>query len=487
MRPSTERHYAKRSAFSKDASSKSCADFVNQLLSGAKFNKSAWNTHLQKSYGINKRHANGVISDAKGRVGSAKECRTNPIKQVEGKVKSAKKWLKTAEKKLNDARKFYGKKPRGCRDWRDSKTGCRYPLSCSLQHRNTNWQNLRFQIHNKKRYIAHLERKIKTLKTTPIHIKVPYNQCFVVGSRSETCGNQVCQWDGTYIKFRVPVCLENRFGKSVSTRLGHFDRNVNRLPEHGSKTWHLYRKNGKWNTAVQFTPAPVKRVSRHSDWGCIGIDLNPGSIGWAYVDDQGNLKHHGKIPLKTGLPKGKQQAQIVDAVMQLVVLAERFECPIVCEYLDFSKKKETLRENGKKYARMLSQWAYSKFLELLEAILSNRGIYLMKENPAYTSQIGLVKYLRMYGISSDVAAGIAIARRGMRLSERLPRSVTALIGVNPAKHVWSAWIQLNKATQTRAVITHRHDYYSAANCGLEVMGKSEGLTQALTKLKSTSN
>ena len=37
-------------------------DTVNYLLSGNKFNKSAWNTYLQQTYGINKRHANGVTS-----------------------------------------------------------------------------------------------------------------------------------------------------------------------------------------------------------------------------------------------------------------------------------------------------------------------------------------------------------------------------------------------------------------------------------------
>jgi hypothetical protein len=46
-------------------------------------------------------------------------------------------------------------------------------------------------------------------------------------------------------------------------------------------------------------------------YGCIGIDMNPGSIGWAYVDTEGNLKAKGQIPLQMGLPNGKQQAQIV--------------------------------------------------------------------------------------------------------------------------------------------------------------------------------
>jgi hypothetical protein len=46
---------------------------ANHLLSGNEFNKSKWNTHLQATYGISKRHANGVISHAQGAVDSSKE------------------------------------------------------------------------------------------------------------------------------------------------------------------------------------------------------------------------------------------------------------------------------------------------------------------------------------------------------------------------------------------------------------------------------
>src|ERR671932_164778 len=53
---------------------------VDHLLTNIEsFNESAWNTYLQQSYGISKRHANGVISHAKGLVESARECRALTI------------------------------------------------------------------------------------------------------------------------------------------------------------------------------------------------------------------------------------------------------------------------------------------------------------------------------------------------------------------------------------------------------------------------
>jgi IS605 OrfB family transposase len=431
---------------------------VNHLLSDAEFKKSDWNTHLQQTYGINKRHANGVISSAKGRVDGAKEHRILHLKTIQGKIKSISTWLKKAERKLELARKFYAKKK-----WRSSKKGCNFPIACSLQYKSTNWQNLRFQIHNKKRKLTLLNDKIEHLRLKPVKVFIPHGNIFVVGSKDESFGNQVCQWDRDKITFRVPKCLESRFGKNVYSEIGDFNRNINRLPECGAKTWHFYRKNGKWVAAVQFTPSLVKQVSKQRMYGCLGIDMNPGSIGWVYVDPEGNLKAKGQIPLQMGLPNGKQQAQIVDTCLQLAIVAAKFECPVVCEELDFSTKKQSLGEKGRKYARMLSGWAYSEFCKQLSSILSNRGIELIAVNPAYSSIIGLVKYLRMYGLASDESAALVIARRAMKLSEKMPRSLTAYSEVNSEKHVWSEWNQLNKKIKHSAIIPRRCDYYSVSN------------------------
>ena len=155
---------------------------VNHLLSGVEFNKSQWNTHLQQTYGINKRHASGVISSAKGRIDGAKEHRTLHLKTIEGKIKSISASLKKAERKLVLARKFYTKKK-----WQHSKTGGNFPLSCSLKYKSTNWQKLRFQIHNKKRKLAWLTNKLEHLKVQAINVLVPDADIFMVGSKDEFC------------------------------------------------------------------------------------------------------------------------------------------------------------------------------------------------------------------------------------------------------------------------------------------------------------
>lgn len=431
---------------------------VNHLLVVDQFNKSSWNTHLQKIYGINKRQANGIIAYSEGRVKAAIEHRKLHLKNLKRKLKSVKSWLSTANKKLKSCSKFYAKK-----SWIKSETRCLLPLSCSVKYKKTNKSNLEFQVHNKNRKAHRLELLLTHLPNKPLRVKVPKSDIFVVGTKTETFGNQVCQWDGEHLKFRIPYYLESKYGKHVITHLGNFNRNINRIPEDGAKTWHFYIKDGKWKVALQFTPKEISRYSNHLSYGCIGIDLNPGSIDWAYVDWDGNLKQHGKFVLQQGLPRGKQQAQLNNVCLKLVQLATFFNCPIVCEELDFSNKKAELKEVSKKLARMLSGWAYSKFYELLNSICTNRGIQVSSIHPAYTSLIGLTKYLKMYGVSSGVAAAIAIARRGMRLSENLPCSITAYLSVNGGKHVWSNWNKLNKKLKTCTEIRDRHSYYGISN------------------------
>lgn len=473
---------------------RAACETVNHLLVTDKFNKSGWNTHLQKTYGINKRHANGVISSAQGRVKSAKEQRKLHLQVLKRKIKSTKTWIKTTEKKLKSCRKFYAKT-----NWIKSKTSCLLPLSCSLKFKSTNKENLEFQIHHKRRKLFLLENKVKFLETADIKantvighggrgvqaregtsrdspletppsltVKVPLNDCFIVGSKTETWGNQVCQWDGENLKFRVPYCLESKFGNSVTTRLGNFKRNINRIPQDGSKTWHFYMKGGRWKAALQFTPKPIQRYSMDLSYGCIGIDLNPGSIDWAYVDWDGNLKHHGKFVLQQGLPQGKMKAQLVRVSLLLAELAIKYKCPVVCEELDFTRKKSQLKEVSHKLARMLSGWAYSEFFKQLSSILANRGIQLKTVNPAYTSLIGLVKYVRQYGISNGVAAAISIARRGMYLKEKIPSSIKAKLSVKDGMHSWSYWNKLNQKIKTCTAIRNRHSYYSISNWGFLV-------------------
>ncbi len=126
------------------------------------------------------------------------------------------------------------------------------------------------------------------------------------------------------------------------------------------------------------------------------------------------------------------------------------------EKLDFSSKKNRLRESSKRYARMLSSFAYSKFADLVESKSRLRAIQVISVNPAYSSLIGMIKYMSLYGLNSGTAAALVLARRSLRLSERLPRVLYALLSpVDDNKHVWSYWGRISKLVTG----CHRHSFF----------------------------
>ena len=114
-------------------------------------------------------------------------------------------------------------------------------------------------------------------------------------------------------------------------------------------------------------------------------------------------------------------------VCALVVrIAENYGVPISIEKLDFAKKKASLGDSSSRYARMLSNFAYSTFAQMLLARCLKRGIELIKVEPAYSSVQGLTKFMAMYGMNSGSAAALVLARRALRKSERLPRALHVL-------------------------------------------------------------
>ncbi len=81
---------------------KAVGESVYLMLSGEDFNKSQWNTHLQKNYGISKGHTNGVISSAKGAVYGTKECRILHRKTLDNNAKYC------VEKNLSENSNYLG-------------------------------------------------------------------------------------------------------------------------------------------------------------------------------------------------------------------------------------------------------------------------------------------------------------------------------------------------------------------------------------------
>lgn len=173
--------------------------------------------------------------------------------------------------------------------------------------------------------------------------------------------------------------------------------------------------------------------------GCIGFDTNADNLAVSETDENGNLLFHKIIHFDLAGKTSSQREHILsDAVEQVFQIAKERKKPVAME--DLKDFKQEYLYSGKKINRILSEFAHRKISMLAESKAYKYETGLCKVNPAFTSQIGKVKYMRKYGLSVHESAAFAIARRAMGLQESTPKAIKHLVPEkNKNKHHWSQW------------------------------------------------
>ncbi|MBO3463387.1 IS200/IS605 family accessory protein TnpB-related protein [Aetokthonos hydrillicola Thurmond2011] len=325
------------------------------------------------------------------------------------------------------------------------------------------------------------------------------NRSFFIGSKNFASGNQLVRYDAQTKTLTITVspCLREKYGDSATLHNISFPRGQEWLLEASQIVRHVSTRNGKNGEKKQASrngsklPVTYEMVNRTGKVyinatietldpqiksslgnGALGIDFNPSSIDWTLIDRHGNLKRHGSIKINVQDKRSVQTKDIIGkAVAQLVRIAAEHTVPIVIEDLDFAKKKASMKEKGAKYARMLSGMAYSQFLQMMESRCLKSGVELINISAAYTSVIGLTKYMAMYGLSSGCAAALVIARRGQGRIERLPNGLDSYFKKPEDKLKSGAWSKVAKKINICGGF-NRHKYYSLGikqvrtNCSL---------------------
>ena len=324
----------------------------------------------------------------------------------------------------------------------------------------------------------------------------------MVGSKTYAGGNQLCRLDAKgNLAITVPPCLVKDYGgkifcSDIHFRYGQEFVNIALTPTRHKRgksyrngtekavTHRFVSKNNQWYLHTHVELPDIRRIS-HRKNGAIGIDLNTDNIACAYCDSEGNLKDKGQINIDLANSSSGQTTHILSlAIAQILKKATIHECPVVIEKLDFSSKKSRVREHSKCYAKMLSRFAYSKFSELVHSKAKLAAIQVIEVNPAYSSWIGLIKYMSLYGLNSGTSASLVLARRGLRLSERLPRVCNALVStVDGTKHVWTYWARTSKLLKG----CHRHSFFNVkVRVGVKLDDQSSNQKGKLSsKLEST--
>ena len=173
--------------------------------------------------------------------------------------------------------------------------------------------------------------------------------------------------------------------------------------------------------------------------GCVGVDMNLDCLALSETDSKGNLLHHEIIPFGlTGKSSEQSEHILSDALEKVFSYCFDQKKPLVMEEL---KDVATTSVYGSpKRNRAVTSFAHTKMTELALSKSWKYGIEVTFVNPAYTSQIGKMKYMSRYGLSIHEASSFVIARRGMRLKEKLPFFLKPYVPeTRITRHHWSHW------------------------------------------------
>ena len=320
------------------------------------------------------------------------------------------------------------------------------------------------------------------------------NQLFVLGSADESAGNQSCQasvgQDGALnLQLRLPDALSEH-GKylviqGVRFAYGHqsivaalqSSQRILSTTKAGAAiqkrigtalSYRFVRDIKGWRIFVSCQSQAVE-VTSHIHFGAVGVDVNADHLAVGVLDRFGNAVKVERIDLPTyGKTTHQAKALIGEAVVKVAQLAHSLHKPLVIEKLNFAKKKAELETTSAKNARMLSSFAYNQVSKGIKAAAFRLGVEVIEVNPAYTSVIGAVNYAQPKGFSVHQGAAIAIARRGLGLSERSAVAVGVVPVANGghvtfelpvrnrAKHVWSFWSKVRTNLKAAHVAHYRH-------------------------------
>mgnify|MGYP002742337846 FL=1 len=175
------------------------------------------------------------------------------------------------------------------------------------------------------------------------------------------------------------------------------------------------------------------------DDGCVAFDMNYDHFAASELGPQGELQRHWTVPLQM---EGRTSNQISNAISEGLEEIFRYAVavnkPITIEGIEHPDK--CLLYGNKKANRKISEFAHEKMTALAESKGEKYHLSVREVNPAYTSQIGKIKYMRQMGLSIHEAAAYVIGRRGMGLKDPVPKDMARLI---PEKkkgtHYWFQW------------------------------------------------
>jgi len=466
---------------------------------------------VKKKYQLNDYYTNSAVQEAKALFSSCEELTKLYINEKEEKVKTIKKKIKATKSRLTVLRKIKQSiikgKPTFNQTSREQKRGNYFVVEYKKQtdlyydlyafehfYLESEMKRLRQRIGLLTFRLNRTLQKIQSLKTTtrsvvfgtkklfkyqftkPEYIKkhekwkqeyihARYNQMTISGRKDAKYGNFVFQYNSEthVLSFQTPNGTPVQFQGLV---FPYGQEQVNQAIEKqiNCKNKKQFGKPIAWGIEDHKEYYLVKcmvqeEVNEHINYsksdGVIGIDCNVDHFAVSNVNEIGQLVdsfvQHFDL---TGKTSNQITKLIENEVIALVNYAVKHHKPIAVERLDTTiSKGKNIYGNKKANARM-SLFAYRKMLDAIKSRAAKMGVAVFEVNPAYTSQIGKMKYMKKLGVSIHQAAAYVIARRAMGYKETLPPVLHSLL---PEKivglHHWVHWkhsMNLLKGVRTHA-------------------------------------
>ncbi len=246
----------------------------------------------------------------------------------------------------------------------------------------------------------------------------------------------------------------------------------NRMPV----TWSIQDCGNAFHVKCMIEVPENKYMNTDFSDGCVGVDKNYDHFAVSEINGYGQLVNHFVVPFKMEHMSSDQVTNNISEALETVFkFARDAKKPIVME--DIKDVKKNLMYGNSKANRKISEFAYDKMDALAENKSQKYGIAIRKVNPAYTSQIGKLKYMKRMGLSIHEAAAYAIARRGMSFKERVPKELRKFVPKKKARmHHWAQW---NAISSTLIAIPTHVFYKNVPYCESKNI---TALKRQLTKL-----
>ena len=287
----------------------------------------------------------------------------------------------------------------------------------------------------------YLEPSIKKLKHS-IHClkdgidrKKRYGRMMLSGRLDAECGNFMIHYDPKTHILSYRGFLPSKHYEPVGRVLFSSGQDlVDQATAHTGVPvgWSVVDLGNAWRFDACLTLLYDEDPESNNGWIC--MDINSGHLAVVETDSMGCPRSRKVIQFSQNRSQEDNTRAASEALELVFRLCLETGKPLAAEDIGKVNRKASRYSKEQKRNRSVSLFPSSKLLELIESKARKYGIGLKLVNPAYTSQIGKMKYMRHDGMSIHESAALAIGRRAAGFQEKLPREYRS-----PSTKRWKQW------------------------------------------------